>query len=183
MPSPTHGGGLGSTPALPALQQLDSLDRSSSDFYKQLDGILRGEEYKKYVYREDHKLVLNLQHDDLVWLINHLDSVRRHIVLPPSSLTPAQALGVADPTGSASQKCRRELKAICSASGILPASYTISPGRIYFGREAFASGGYGDVYKGTLSGLEGDPETLNVCIKRVRVYTRDGIETAAKVRC
>jgi len=162
-------------PGFPALQRLDSLDRSSSEFHKRLEEVLRGEEYQK--------LVPNLQGDDLVWLINKLDSVRRHVGLPPSSLTPAQALGVPDPSGSASRKCRRELKTICSASGKLPTSYTISLNRLDFGGEALAAGGYGDVYKGTLSGLKGDPKTLNVCIKHVRVYTRDGKEKAAKVRC
>ena len=163
--------------------QLNSLDRSSPNFYEQLDSILRGKEYKKCVCRDGDNLVLNLRRDDLVWLINQLDSVRRHIGLPCYPLTPAQALGVPDPSGSASRKCRRELKTICSASGKLPTSYTISLDRLDFGDEALAAGGYGDVYKGTLSGLEGGPDTLNVCIKRVRVYTRDGKEKAAKVRC
>jgi len=44
------------------------------------------------------------------------------------------------------------------------------------GSEPFASGGFGDVYGGT---------TLNgsrVCIKRVRVYTKDPPKKAIKVR-
>jgi len=41
--------------------------------------------------------------------------------------------------------------------------------------EPFASGGFGDVYEGTLDGSR-------VCIKRVRVYTRDGPEKALKAR-
>jgi serine/threonine protein kinase len=40
----------------------------------------------------------------------------------------------------------------------------------------FASGGFGDVYRGTLDGS-------NVCVKRVRVYIKDGPEKVAKVRC
>lgn len=63
------------SPAPLALQKLDGLDRSLPEFYKQLDSILHGDEYRK--------LVLNLQGDDLVWLVEHLDSVRRHFALLP----------------------------------------------------------------------------------------------------
>jgi hypothetical protein len=41
--------------------------------------------------------------------------------------------------------------------------------------EPFAEGGYGEVYKGVLDGSR-------VCIKRVRVYTKDAPEKARKVR-
>ena len=41
--------------------------------------------------------------------------------------------------------------------------------------DPFASGGYGDVYEGTLDGSR-------VCIKRVRVYARDGPKKATKAR-
>jgi len=43
------------------------------------------------------------------------------------------------------------------------------------GPDPFASGGYGDVYQGTLDGSR-------VCIKRIREYIMDGPEKAAKVR-
>jgi len=39
--------------------------------------------------------------------------------------------------------------------------------------DPFASGGYGDVYQGTLGGT-------TVCVKRVRAYVRDGPEKATK---
>ena len=42
------------------------------------------------------------------------------------------------------------------------------------GPEPFASGGYGDVFKGTLDGS-------SVCVKRIRVYTHDDPQKAAKV--
>ena len=38
-----------------------------------------------------------------------------------------------------------------------------------------AVGGSGDVYKGTLNGLR-------VCIKHVRIYSKDGPKKATKVR-
>jgi len=65
----------------PALQRLHRLNRSSSTFPDQLNSILRGEEYRE--------LVLNLQGDDLVWLVDYLDTVHRHIALPHSPLMPA----------------------------------------------------------------------------------------------
>ncbi|KAF9645427.1 kinase-like protein, partial [Thelephora ganbajun] len=42
--------------------------------------------------------------------------------------------------------------------------------------DPFASGGFGDVYHGTLNGSR-------VCVKRVRVYTRDGLQKVAKAFC
>ena len=38
----------------------------------------------------------------------------------------------------------------------------------------FISGGFGDVYEGNLNGS-------TVCVKRVRMYTKDGPEKATKV--
>ena len=92
-----------------------------------------------------------------------------------SPLTPAQALDTLDPCSAAARKCLRELRSICGTKAILPTSYTLSSDRLNIGPEPFASGGYGDVYNGTLDGSR-------VCIKRVRVYTEDGPEKAAKVR-
>ena len=58
---------------------------------------------------------------------------------------------------------------------MLPTLYTLSSDLLARNPDPFASGGYGDVYRGTL----GDTK---VCIKRVRAYTRDGPEKAIKVR-
>ena len=68
----------------------------------------------------------------------------------------------------------RELKRICGARGILPASYTLSSDIVNIGPDPFASGGYGDIYQGTL-------DNATVCIKRVRVYTQEGPQKAIKV--
>jgi hypothetical protein len=57
---------------------------------------------------------------------------------------------------------------------MLPTSYTISS-HLTINPEPFASGGYGDVYQGSLNGLR-------VCIKRVRVYTKDDPKKAERVR-
>ena len=117
----------------------------------------------------------NLQNGDLVWLVDYLDKVRRRIALPQSPLKPAQALDDLDPSGAAFRKCLRELRSVCGTRGILPTSYTLSPHLLNIDPDPFASGGYGDVYGGTLDGSR-------VCIKRVRVYARDGPKKATKAR-
>ena len=58
--------------------------------------------------------------------------------------------------------------------GLLPTSYTLSSSPLIIGPDPFASGGYGDVYEGTLEGSK-------VCIKRVRVYIKDNPKEANKV--
>jgi len=70
-----------SPPSHPTLRQLHRLYRSLPDFHDQLKGILYGEEYKQ--------CVLNLQDDDLVWLVDYLDKVRHRVTLPRSPLKPA----------------------------------------------------------------------------------------------
>ena len=57
---------------------------------------------------------------------------------------------------------------------ILPTSYTLSSSLLNIGPRPVASGGSGDVYKGTL-------DRSLVCIKRVRVYSKDGPAGATKV--
>jgi len=59
---------------LPALQKLHRLDRSSSEFHSRLSKVLYGEEYQQ--------CISNLQRDDLAWLIDYLDTVCRHVILP-----------------------------------------------------------------------------------------------------
>jgi hypothetical protein len=62
----------------PVLQRLDHLDRSSPDFHDQLCNVLYGEEYVQ--------CVSNLQGNDLVWLVDYLDRVRRRVALSHSLL-------------------------------------------------------------------------------------------------
>jgi hypothetical protein len=64
----------------PVLQQLDRLDRSSSRFEDQLRDVLYGEGYTR--------CALNLQGDDLVWLVDYMDNVRRWVTLLHSPLKP-----------------------------------------------------------------------------------------------
>jgi len=69
-----------SSPARPALQRLHQLDKSSPGFQDQLCNVLHGKEYQN--------CVPNIQGDDLVWLIEYLNSVCCRIALPHSQLTP-----------------------------------------------------------------------------------------------
>ncbi|KAF9644320.1 kinase-like protein, partial [Thelephora ganbajun] len=141
-----------SSPSPPVLQELHRLDRSSSRFHDQITNVLYGKEYMRCVE--------NLQGNDLVWLVDYLDG----------------ALGVLDPSSPAFRKCLHKLRSICGTSAILPTSYTISSDLLDVSQDPFASGGYGDVYQGTLEGEK-------VCIKRVRVYTQDGPQKSNKAFC
>ena len=67
-----------SSPSSPTLQQLHHLDRSSSGFHDQLSNLLYGEEYQQ--------CAPNLRGDDLVWLVDYLDKVRRCVTFPHSPL-------------------------------------------------------------------------------------------------
>jgi hypothetical protein len=60
--------------SLAILQQLNDLNRSSLGFHDRLSDILSGEEYKQRVP--------NLQNGDLMWLVNYLDNVSRHVAFP-----------------------------------------------------------------------------------------------------
>jgi hypothetical protein len=58
---------------------------------------------------------------------------------------------------------------------MLPTSYTLSSDLLSVDPNPFARENYGDVYKGTLDGSK-------VCVKRVRVYVEDDLQTVKKVR-
>ena len=62
----------------PTLQQLRCLDKSSSDFHDKLYNVLCGEEYAQCEQ--------TLEGGDLVWLVDYLDEVRRHVTPPHSPL-------------------------------------------------------------------------------------------------
>ena len=67
----------------------------------------------------------------------------------------------------------RELQNICGTKMMLPASFTPSY-RLTISHEPFASGGYGDLYHGTLDGSK-------VSVKRVRLHAIDDQSKSAKV--
>ena len=57
---------------------------------------------------------------------------------------------------------------------ILPVSYPLSSEHLDVDHQPFASGGYGDIFEGTLDGSK-------VCVKRVRVYSKDILTKTKKV--
>lgn len=67
-------------PGSPALLKLHLLDGSSPDFDDQVCNVLYGEGYAR--------CVPDLREDDLVWLINYLDRVRRCVVFLQSLINP-----------------------------------------------------------------------------------------------
>jgi hypothetical protein len=69
------------SPNSSVLQQLDRLNRSSSNFHDQLCNTLYGQEYVR--------CVTDLEGDDLLWLVEYLDKVRRRVALLQSPLKPA----------------------------------------------------------------------------------------------
>ena len=94
--------------------------------------------------------------------------------LSPLSTQARQVLHHLDPSTPTSRKCLRELRTICGARVMLPTSYILSSQHLEVDSEPFTSGGSGDVYKGTLDGSK-------ICVKRVRMYSRDVEKTTAKV--
>jgi len=152
-------------PSHPVLQELHSLDRSLSKFHDQLSNILYGEEYMR--------CLANPQGNDLEWLVDYLDEVHHRVALPCSPIKPAQALDGLPPSSPAFRKCLRELRGICGTGAILPTSYTLSS-RLNVNSDPFASGGYGDVYHGKVDGSR-------VCVKRVRMYTKEDPKKTTKV--
>lgn len=70
-----------SSPGPLALQKLQELDMSLSEFHDQLNDLLYGEEYQQ--------CVPNLQADNLVWLVDYLDKVCCHAALLRPLLKPA----------------------------------------------------------------------------------------------
>ena len=83
-------------------------------------------------------------------------------------------LDVLEPSSNTFRKCLRELRRVCGAKGILPTSHTVPSDLLGIDTDPFASGGFADVYHGTLNGL-------GVCIKRVQVYIGESPERTMKM--
>jgi hypothetical protein len=131
------------------------LDQSSLDFGDRINKVLHGQEYEQCT--QDFKK------EDSVWLVDYLDRVCCHVLFSRRSpLNPAQALDNLDPSCPASRKCIRELRSICGTQTILPTSHLISPDLLSVDSHPFTSGGFGEVYRGTL-------DDTAVCVKRLLV--------------
>ena len=117
-----------------------------------------------------------LKGDDLVlWFIDYLHEVR-HCTTLFHILFAQVGLGSQLPRffWPCFAESRHELRTICYAKAVLPTSYMLSSHHLNSDSLLFASGGYGDVYQGTLDGMK-------VCTKRVHVYTQDTPQNTAKV--
>ena len=150
------------------LRQLRRLDRSSSEFPDQVTDILYGEDYKQWVQTVRDK--------DLVGLVDYLDKVRCHVPLLHTLLKPLQALDNLDPSDSAFRKCLRELRHVCGTRAILPTLFLLSSQGLTVGHQPVSPTSSGDVYEGSFNGK-------NVCVKRVRIYSKDDSKKATKVHC
>ena len=126
--------------------------------------MLDDEEYKR--------CVPSIQGDNLVWLVDYLDKVCRHVSLLHSLFKLSQVLGSLNPTSPDFRKFLRDLRDICDARVILPTSYIVSPSLC---RQHVACVGFDDVYEGILDGLR-------VCVKRFRVYSKENPKKTTKVR-
>ena len=77
------------------------------------------------------------------------------------------------PTSVAFRRALRKLQGVCASRGVLPQSHALLANQLNVSEEPFASGGYSDVFKGTLSGSE-------VCVKELRVASTSNPEQAKK---
>ena len=89
-------------------------------------------------------------------------------------------LGVENLSPGLFQKALHGLWTICGKRGVLHKPYIISEGLSRMGEKEFASGGYANVWEGSL--VEGDPDPRRVCIKVVKVAISDGEEGRSDIR-
>ena len=149
------------------LQHLYSLDTSSPDLPRLLDGLIWHDDQEQYSS--------TLRGSELARLVDFLDKAR---VVPmafrPVTNRTLQVFGVVPTTDEVSRRCLQKLQAICGHHTTLPSSYTISGLLTRVGSAPIAFGGSADLWEGTHDGG-------NVCVKTLRVSLNDG-QTPTKVR-
>ena len=139
------------------LGRLYELDRSSPGFPEQLSKLLHDKQWADAL-----RLIPEGELEEQIRL---LDNVRL-IPTPTEPTNCSQTLDSLDPTGLPFRKCLHTLQEICSDRMILPSTYEVS-GEISFATSSVAaSGGFCDVYQGTLGNAE-------VAIKRLRIGPKD----------
>ena len=154
-------------PTSQILQHLYSLDASSPEIPRLLDGLIRRDEEEQYLS--------SLRGPELTRLVDFLDKVRAL----PSAFRPVtrqipQVLDDTIPTtNDASRQCLSKLQAICGDNMILPSSYAISGELAKAGGHPIAFGTLADVWEGVHGGRK-------VCVKVLKISTHDD-QTLAKV--
>jgi len=153
---------------LQVLQHLYSLDTSSPDLPRLLDGLIWHDERDQYLS--------TLHGSELVRLVDFLDKVGAlpSAILPGTKQT-FQVLGVIPNTDEVSRRCYHKLQVICGHHTILPSSYTISGHDLTRASDRQRrSGGSADLWEGTYEGGK-------VCVKELRV-SLDASKILTKVR-
>ena len=116
----------------------------------------------------------DLRDDDAQWLVDSLNTVGTASYTNSRFLNSAQALGSFSSDNPLHRKFFHVLRLVCGIRGILPTLVLLSIDSLRASGRPFATGGYCDVWKGTL----GDKE---IAIKALRVYNEDGTSIIRKV--
>lgn len=146
------------------LNHLYSLKTIPPDFPRYLDWLIQSDQEENYLS--------TLQNPELTQLVNFLDRVRP---LPSASFQlmkqSLQSLKVIPTSDDASRRCLHKLQTICSSRKILPSSYLITSGLSKIGDLPVASGGFGDVWKGTYGSV-----VVAIKCPRITLTDRDHVE-------
>ena len=148
-------------------QRLYELNRTSTQFPEQLKELLYDKEWEE-------QLGL-LPEDELVGLTGYLDEVWLILTPTTSRSSLSQVLDSLNPQGSPFRKCLHVLQKLCTSGAILPLTYEVSGELSITITGPVAFGGFCDAYKGTLGGAD-------VCIKRLRIFTRGDQMAYKRVR-
>ena len=110
--------------------------------------------------------------------IDGLDQVDSRLsVLVNHPLTPVlrQILDTLSSNSDIYKRCLRALRKACGIYGLLPVSHLLPPGLTTVSKRAFASGGFGDVWKAR------SRDNHLFAVKRIRIYEVDNLEDVTKV--
>ena len=133
-------------------QRLYELDKSSTQFPEQLDELLHDTEWVKCLEL--------LPEGELMELIGYLDNVRPISTRTRSRSSSPQILDGLDRTGLPFGECLHALRKVCRSRMVLPSTYELYSPLLFGTMEMVASGGFSDVFKGSLGASD-------VCIKRL----------------
>jgi len=149
------------------LQHLYSLEVSSPEIPRLLDGLIQHDEEEQYLSR--------LRGSELTRLVDFLDQVRALLsAFRPVTRQTLQALDAIPATNDISRQCLSKLQAICGDSMTLPSSYATTGDLVRVGGHPIAFGSLVDVWEAVHGGRK-------VCVKVLKVSINDD-QTLTKVR-